>query len=677
MAPSPKQESRLGIFVGRLVARYMRFVRATSTVVLDPPDAHAQADETHPFIFAMWHGQFMLMPTLHEGHFPVSAMVARHRDAAAIRVLLGAFDIGVVQGAGAGSRRRDRGGASALRTAVRLLQEGTTLAMTADIPPGPARCAGTGIVMLAKYAGRPIVPFAVATSRFIALPTWSRLTINLPFSKLVYAVGEPIFVPADAGDDVIEERRRAVEAGLNRVTERAYALAGGNLKRATPPPPPAPLTGPAPEGAWLRTYQAATSLLSFGTPLVLAARGWQGKEDPARRGERTGTASLPRPGGPLVWFHAASVGETNAVLPVIERLLAEREDLSVLLTTGTLTSAALAKRRLPARAVHQFIVLDVPEYVRAFLDHWRPDLAVFAESEIWPNLILEASRRAVPIALVNARMSGRSARRWRRLGGVSRPLFSRFDLVLAQNEGLKRTFRDLGARHVEALGNLKVDAPPPVVDDAARARLADALGGRPVLVAASTHEPEEEIVAAAHSLMARRLTGLCTIIAPRHPGRGKAIADMLRSRGLKVASRSTGALPDAETDIYVADTIGELGTLYSLAKVAFVGGSLIARGGQNPVEAIGHGAVVLTGPHWTNFRDFYRALIRHKGVREVASAEELARAAELILADEAELARMRDGARTALASLAGALDRTVAALNALLPPSGSGVRRAS
>ncbi|HRO05005.1 MAG TPA: 3-deoxy-D-manno-octulosonic acid transferase, partial [Terricaulis sp.] len=340
---------------------------------------------------------------------------------------------------------------------------------------------------------------------------------------------------------------------------------------------------------------------------------------------------LPRPEGSLAWFHAASVGETNAVLPVIERMLAERPDLNVLLTTGTLTSAALAKRRLPPRALHQFVVLDVPKYVQAFLDHWKPDLAVFAESEIWPNLIIETSRAGVPLALVNARMSARSAKRWARFGSVARPLFSRFDMILAQSEPVGRLIDNLGARHVEVLGNLKIDAPPPLVDAAALESLTRALSGRPVFVAASTHDPEEESVAKAHEIVAKRIPNVCTIIAPRHPERGKAIADMLAARGLKVARRSLGELPDAATDIYVADTIGELGTLYALTKVAFVGGSLIARGGQNPIEAIGHGAAVLTGPHWTNFRDFYRALIRHKGVREVASPDELAQAVSLLL----------------------------------------------
>lgn len=679
MAPSPQQESKLGRLAGRLGARYTRFVLSTSTVTVDPPDMVARVNDLHPFILAMWHGQFVLMPTLHEVNekrFPVSAIAARHQDAVAIKALLEEFDIRVVQGAGAGERKRDRGGVYALRVATRLLKGGSTFSMTADVPPGPARKAGAGIVTLAKFSGRPILPFAVATSRFLAFPTWSRLTINLPFSKLAYVIGDPIWVPADADAAAIEEHRLEVEAALDRVTERAYGLVGGNLARATPRLPLKPLTEPAPEGLALKVYRAGTRALGLAAPLLLALRTRQGKEDPARRSERFGRTSVPRPDGPLLWMHAASVGETNAVLPVIDRLLEQRKDLSVLLTTGTLTSAAMAKRRLPPRALHQYIVLDVPEHVRAFLDHWEPDVAAFVESEVWPNLIVEVSRRRIPLALVNARMSARSARRWQWFRGLSLPLFSRFDLVLAQNAPFAKTLRRLGARRVLAVGNLKIDAPPPVVDAVELDRLRQALDGRPVLVAASTHGPEEETVAEAHRLIAARLPGFCTIIAPRHPGRGKAIAAMLRSKGLNVAMRSAGERPDAKTDIYVVDAIGELGTLYALTDIAFIGGSLIAHGGQNPVEAVAHGVAVLTGPHWTNFRDFYRALLRHKGAREVASAEAFASAVEQILTQEGELQRMRAGAKAALSSLSGALDRTVAALVEMLPE-GSRARRAS
>jgi 3-deoxy-D-manno-octulosonic-acid transferase len=305
--------------------------------------------------------------------------------------------------------------------------------------------------------------------------------------------------------------------------------------------------------------------------------------------------------------------------------------------------------------------------VRRFLDHWRPDLAVFTESEIWPNLILESSARDIPLALVNARMTKRSFRRWRRNPSVARPLFSRFALVLAQNENLAHRFKTLGAVSAIPTGNLKVDAPAPLVNQAELDRLRPMFDGRQLLIAASTHDGEDQIIADAHSELRRSLPNLCTIIAPRHPQRGAAITQMLKERGLNVAQRSLGDLPDRSSDAYVADTIGELGTLYKLAPVAFIGGSLVDRGGQNPIEAVRQGAVVLTGPHWQNFGDAYRTLLSHRGAIVVRSAEELASAARQLLSDEAELGSMRHRASAALATISGALPRTLEALLHYLP----------
>jgi 3-deoxy-D-manno-octulosonic-acid transferase len=358
------------------------------------------------------------------------------------------------------------------------------------------------------------------------------------------------------------------------------------------------------------------------------------------------------------------------------RLKEVRPALNFVLTTGTVTSAGLAARRLPAGSVHQYAPLDAPEYARRFLDHWAPDVAVFTESEIWPNLILETSARGIPLALVNARISARSRRRWMRNRGLAIPLFSRFDIILAQTEGLVRHLPLLGARRVKAVGNLKIDSPPPPVDAATFEQLRKALRDRPRMLAASTHEGEDEIVAAAHRAIAREIAGFCTIIAPRHPERGTAIAERLKALGLTVAQRSLGELPDAATDIYIADTIGELGTLYALSPVALIGGSLINHGGQNPIEAVGHGTAVLTGPHWHNFRDVYRTLLRHKGAVEVSCADELQRTILTLMRDASELDRMRAGAKAAMRSLSGALERTVTALEPFLPAK-EDIKRAS
>jgi 3-deoxy-D-manno-octulosonic-acid transferase len=598
----------------------------------------------------------------------ISAVVARHGDAELIGAAMSCFDIDLIRGAGAGGRRRDRGGTHALRAAIRALENNSSIVITADVPPGPARRAGPGIITLARLAGRPIVPTAAATSRFIALNTWSRMTINLPFSKLVYVVGDPIHVAADADEEELEAARDELERSLNEITARAYELAGADLTRITTGTAAAdPNAAPTKPGLLLKTYRAAMSLLRPLAPAVLKARESQGKEDPRRRPERFGIASAVRPEGLLVWIHAASVGETNAVLPMIERLKAARPELSFLLTTGTVTSAELAEQRLGPDCQHQYVPLDAPEYAARFLEHWRPDLAAFTESEIWPSLILETAARGIPLALINGRISRRSLRRWRRNTNLASALFTRFQIVLAQNDRLARDFKLLGARNVHSVGNLKIDAPPPPIDAGELDRLKKVLALRPLFVAASTHEGEEEIIAQAHRRLARKFEGFCTIIAPRHPERGTRIAERLKDLGLSVTQRSLGAMPTERTDIYIADTIGELGTLYSLSSIAFIGGSMIEHGGQNPIEAIRHGAVVITGRHWRNFSDAYHALLRHNGAIEVETSEELAESVSQLLNSQSEMQRMRAGATLALGTLSGALERSIELLAPILP----------
>ena len=673
MADVPHKSRLIDRIAGSLLARYVRYVRNTSWQVADMERTVAANVKHYPCIIGMWHGEFMLLPLIKPSDRPTDVMLARHSDAEFLGEALKRFDMQLIRGAGAAGRGKDRGGSHAYRSAIQALREGRAVAMTADVPGGRARHAGLGIVMAAKQSGKPILPVAIATTRYLALNSWSRMKINLPYSNLGFAVGPLVEVPREASNEELERYRQQVEESLNFATELAYARAGADPVRAAPGNAGAKSTKP---GLWLASYRAMTSCARPFAPLLLGLRARRGKEEASRRNERLGRPSIKRPAGRLAWFHAASVGETNAVLPLMAALARERPSLSFLLTTGTVTSAKLAAQRLGPRAIHQYAPLDAPEYVAGFLDHWQPDLGVFTESEIWPNLILESSARGIPLALVNGRMTKRSFRRWRRNPSFAHPLFSRFALVLAQNEVLARNFATLGAPSAIPAGNLKVDSPPPLVDGVELERLRPALQGRPLLIAACTHEGEDEIIADAHRLLAPSFPGLCTIIAPRHPQRGAAITEMLKSRGFSVAQRSMAQLPDLGSDAYVADTIGELGMLYKMAPVAFIGGSLVDRGGHNPIEAMRLGSVVLVGPHWHNFADAYGTLIKSGGAIVVRSAEEVAGAARKLLSDEAELASMRGRANTALATISGALPRTIAALLQYLPGE-EGLARAS
>src|SRR5271154_6633332 len=273
----------------------------------------------------------------------------------------------------------------------------------------------------------------------------------------------------------------------------------------------------------LRLYQFAAAAGSPVAPQVLARRLKRGKEHAERLAERRGEPSLERPPGPLIWVHGASVGEMLAVIPLIERLRAK--NFAVLVTSGTVTSAALAEQRLPAGALHQFIPLDAPRFVHRFLNHWRPDLALFVESDLWPNLILSCADRKIPMIVINGRLSERSFTRWQRVPGVIGALLSRFDLCLTQSAADARRYGDLGAPRVSSTGNLKLDVPPPPVDEAALRRLKSVIGARPVIAAASTHAGEEATVIAAHRRLRAKIPDLLTVVAPRHPARGESIAE--------------------------------------------------------------------------------------------------------------------------------------------------------
>ncbi|MEM1307448.1 MAG: glycosyltransferase N-terminal domain-containing protein, partial [Pseudomonadota bacterium] len=445
---------------GRALSSYIRLVWWSSRIVEDPPGSIERYAKTSPHITALWHGQFVLVPAAApQSETPTAIMVARHGDAEVLGATMQAFGMTLIRGAGAGERRKDRGGTAALRAAMKALRAGQTVAMTADVPPGPARRAGPGIATLAKLSQRPIVPVAVASNRFIALDTWSRLTLNLPFSRIGVSVGDPITVPRDATPEQLERVRLRVERAMEEVTERAYRAVGRSHYQAMPAAAMPPEAPPLPLGFRLRAYRALTNIGEPAAPLIIRHRERRGKEPSDRKRERFGYASHDRPDGPLIWFHAASVGETNAILPVLEAVRRSRPDHTLLLTTGTLTSAAIAAERLPTGASHQFLPLDTPRAVKRFLAHWSPKLAVFTESEIWPNMIVSLGAARVPIILANARMSARSYNRWRKSRSAARQLFSRFSLVLAQNEPLARRFRQLGARTVRPAGNIKIDAP--------------------------------------------------------------------------------------------------------------------------------------------------------------------------------------------------------------------------
>ncbi|HEX3484495.1 MAG TPA: 3-deoxy-D-manno-octulosonic acid transferase [Micropepsaceae bacterium] len=412
----------------------------------------------------------------------------------------------------------------------------------------------------------------------------------------------------------------------------------------------------------LALYRGVMRALS---PSVLRRRARNGKEDPSRLSERKGVASRARPVGTLIWIHGASVGESLAILPLVAALL-EKSGRNVLVTTGTVTSAKLMAERLPSCAFHQYVPIDAADCVRRFLDHWRPDLALFVDSELWPNLILETHARGIPMALVNARLSGRSFRGWNRAPQLARRIVSCFDACLAQDAEIANRLIALGARGVRIAGSLKADVPPLPVDAEALRAFMDAAGVRPIFLAASTHNGEEELVMRAAAELRKTRPDVLTVIVPRHPQRGPEIESSAKTHGFRVVRRAASALPGADTELYVADTLGELGLFYRAAPFAFLGKSLVIGGGQNPLEAAQLQRAILTGPYTENFAETFRVLLDAQGEGRVHSAEELAACTLDLIADPEKCARLAAGAKRAADSLGGALATTVKLTETLL-----------
>jgi 3-deoxy-D-manno-octulosonic-acid transferase len=421
-------------------------------------------------------------------------------------------------------------------------------------------------------------------------------------------------------------------------------------------------------GLGLAAYRLATRTIGPLVPFLLAQRMKRGKEDAARLDERQGISCLPRPSGPLIWIHAASVGESLSVLPLVKQLLAARDDLHVLVTTGTVTSAALMAERLPTRALHQFVPLDHPAFCRRFLAHWQPDVGVWVESEFWPNLILETDARAIPLALINARVTLKSYEGWRRFPDAIRALVSRFTVVFAQTHETARRLQSLGARHVETPGNLKHDAEPLTANPDEVKRLTDAIGARPVWLASNTHEGEEIAAAEVHAALSANHPRLLTLIVPRHPARGDEIAAELKARHFTVSQRSRGEAIAPKTDFYLADTLGEMGVFYRLCDIVFIGGTFPALGGHNPFEPAHLHSALIAGPSDFNFAEAYAEFTRNGALIRVDDVPGLTRAVSTLLSDDAEREQRARAAARVVATSSQATSTTAAALLALLPP---------
>ena len=395
----------------------------------------------------------------------------------------------------------------------------------------------------------------------------------------------------------------------------------------------------------MSVYRTVTNL---GLPLIrfyLSRRLAMGKEDKYRFSERFGNASMSRPEGLLVWVHSASIGESLSILPLVERLRTDHSEWKILVTTGTVTSASLMVKRLPDGAFHQFIPVDRVDYICKFFNHWKPDLALWTESEFWPNIINISASNGIPMILLNGRISNKSFKNWKIFPGLIKEILSSFSLCLGQSDMDALRLSTLGATNCKSVGNLKFATPPLTADKEALRTLSICIGHRPCWLASSTHKGDEEIVGRIHKNIKKTQSKILSIIVPRHPARGLEIAKTLRDMGLNVILRSTNTSPDIATDIYIADTLGELGLLYRLVPIVYIGKSLVSIGGQNPLEAARLDCAIVFGPRMDNFKEITAKLLKNNACIKVSNEPGLLKTIKRLIETPEECHQLAKSAR--------------------------------
>ncbi len=416
-------------------------------------------------------------------------------------------------------------------------------------------------------------------------------------------------------------------------------------------------------------YSLASRLLALVAYRKVKARLTQAGIAPSRSRERLGYATEQRPNGSLVWFHAASVGESLAAISVMDEMLKHHTDLRFLLTSGTATSAEVAQKRMPPQCQHQFAPLDAPAPVKRFLKHWHPNVGFFVESELWPNMIVQTADTGCTLGLLNARLSTKSVAKWRKHLTTAKFILSHFSVLITQNQTTADNLRSIGApqEHLHAGSNLKALAPAPPVDMAVLDATKSLLSNRPVWIASSTHDGEEHSVLAAHQILLRTYPDLCLILIPRHPERGDIVEQLIQDANLTCARRSRTDLPQPTTQVYLADTLGETGTWYALSPLVFLGGSLKEIGGHNPFEPAHHGCAIVTGPEYFNFAETYAEMIDHEIAVQIHDSAELAEQIDHWLNTPDALAATRNKSRAFISRQSGLMTQTIELMLAQLP----------
>ena len=359
-------------------------------------------------------------------------------------------------------------------------------------------------------------------------------------------------------------------------------------------------------------YRILINIIIFFSPIIIFIRLWYNKEHPKRYKEKYGVSSKIKKKGKLIWFHGSSVGEILSILPIIEKLEQKTDIKQILVTSNTLSSSKVIEKFGLKKTIHQFFPIDSTIIIKKFLDYWQPSSALFVESEIWPNTIIEIKNRGIPLLLVNGRITKKSFKRWKAIDTFSRTIFSKFDLCLTQNNQTTIFLKNLGSKKILNIGNLKYAENINFKNDKINLKTEKFLNLKSkIFIAVSTHKNEEEFCAKLHKNIKLIYPNILTIIIPRHIDRVSSILDDINKYNLKIHLHSSKKIIQDKTDIYLVDTFGETKSFLKKGKIVFLGGSLIKHGGQNPLEAARYGCKIIHGPHIFNFSEVYKFLEKY------------------------------------------------------------------
>ena len=649
------KSSFIQTLLGRLLCFYVLLVYKTSRWTVEGlRDEYVNGDFS--FLSAFWHGRCITDIFLVEYarvKKKISVLISLHRDGRIMASAMSPIGVETIDGSS------KRGGAAAALEIIKTLKRPGNMIAIAPDGHEPGYKMTDGVIVMAKKSQRPIVLSAFSAKRGFLLKTWDSFLMPFPFNKGVLLLSEPIYVPADLDKNGIEEWRQMLEKRLIELTKEADRRAGTergflnarNRKK---------------RNKAISLYRKATYLFYPLIAAYLAVRKARGKEDLTRFGERMGYASKPRPEGKLVWLHGASVGETLSALPLIKKIQELYPSVHILVTSGTVTSAQLMEKRLSGTAFHQYVPIDCMPQVTRFIDHWKPDLALWLESEFWPNILSVVSDRNVPLMLINGRVSDKSLERWKKLPRLSWELQGLFVKSFGQTPEDAQRLLTIGARNPDCVGNIKFAADPLPVDEDELKRMKKQIGFRTCWTAGSTHAGEDEIVASVHKEIKEKIPDILTIVAPRHPNRADEVEAVFKKAGLIVARRSRKEGITKETDVYLADTIGEMGLFYRLGDVAFVGGSMIPFGGQNVIEPARLGKAAVCGQYMMNFREVVARAKEADALCVVETERELSGFLTDVLTDKKLLSKKQKNALAFAEAESNVLDRLMPELDVYL-----------